>query len=152
MKKDPIRKFRDSFANYLFNHAGVSQVGVNSEGVYWVTHKGDWVRLCWLNICEYCPGCIRLRNSHIISIPKSKWPFNKPNVGGAERFEFTFHESELNESIHDLIYGCCAIDGFLFSSPLFEKSGEIPAYAWTIKGSKHYESRRKLLSERGRRL
>ena len=143
VKTNPIKDFRDSFAAGLFRRSGVCASGVKRQGVWWIVRDGDWYRPCWIFITQYSPGCIRIRSDIDPGLPKTSWPHAKPDAGGAHKFELTFHETELTKDTQELIFGCCSVRDFQFTSPLFSESGEIPHYAWTRKGEQHYNDDRK---------
>lgn len=138
-----VSTFKDRFWLTVSERRDVERAGRSREGVWWITRHDDWFRPCWIRLSEYSAGCFRIRNDIGVPIPRSAWSFHMPHYGGCSQFELTFHESELTDDIHELIFSCCAIPQFQFSSPLFKESGEIPHYAWTIKGDQHYQATRK---------
>ncbi len=148
MKENLIKDFRDSFAAGLFDRSGVCASGVKRNGVWWVIRDGDWFRPCWIYISEYYSGCIRIRSDIDPGLPKTSWPHPRPDAGAPHKFELTFHESELNKSTQELVFGCCSTRGFQFSSLLFSQSGEIPHRAWTRKAEQHYNELRELRKRR----
>ncbi|HCX30024.1 MAG TPA: hypothetical protein DHU55_09695 [Blastocatellia bacterium] len=137
-----ISVFRDRFFVRLqSDRKDVEQAGCRSNnGLWWIAKRDGWFRPCWIYITEYPRGYFRIRNDMWMPIPKKAWSLSLPRVGGVERFELTFHKSELTDSIHDLIFFSCSVPGFQFSSPLFKETGEVPVYAWTIKGRQHYDA------------
>ncbi|MEP6669680.1 MAG: hypothetical protein ABJF10_11040 [Chthoniobacter sp.] len=66
------------------------------------------------------PECVRITNAFNPGIPTARWPHQLPKAGGPIKFELTFHESELTKPTAALIFGCCSIRSFDFSSPLFD--------------------------------
>jgi len=143
MKANRIKDFRDSFDISLNDRSEVCAHGRKQSGVWWVVRDGDWFRPCWIYFSEYSSGCIRIRSDKDPGFPKTSWPHPKPDAGAHQKFELTFHESELTKSTQELIFGCCSYRDFHFSSPYFSESGEIPHYACTRKGKQHYDELRK---------
>ena len=146
-----ISDFCDRYWLTLVNHKGVEKAGQKPDGVWWIVCRDGWFRPCWIHLSEYSPECIRIRNDIRVPIPKLVWPLDKPAVGGCEQFELTFHESELQDGIHELIFSSSSIPGFRIDSPLFDKSKELPGYGWTIKAKKHHDATSSAGSISGRR-
>ena len=140
MSSKIISTFCRQFWFTLTGHAGVEEAGHKSDGVWWIVRRDEWFRPCWIHLLEYSPGCIRIRNDMQVPIPKSAWPLDKPYIGGCEQFELTFHESELRDDIHELIFSACLIPGFKFASPLFDESAVASGNVWTIKGRQHHDA------------
>ena len=148
MPQNIISTFRDRFWLTVQQRRDVERAGRSSNGVWWIVRRDNWFRPCWIRLSEYSPGCFRIRNDIQVSVPKSAWPLHMPPIGGCESFELTFHESELTDAIHELIFSCCSVNDFQFSSPLFPESGEVPTYAWTIKGKQHDDVTRRKIKPR----
>lgn len=143
MKENRIKNFRDSFAAGLFDRSGVCASGVKRNGVWWIIRDGDWFRPCWIHISERSTGCIRIRSDTDPGLPKTSWPYPRPDVGTLRKFVLTFHESELTKSTEELIFGYCSTREFQFSSPLFSQSSKTLHEAWTCKAEQHQNELRK---------
>lgn len=135
-----ISTFKNRFWYTVSERRDVERAGRTGNGIWWFVRRDDWFRPCWVRLSEYSSGCFRIRDDVHVPIPKSAWPLHLPHYGGVAQFELTFHESELTDDIHDLIFSCCSVPGFHFASSLFPESGEVPHYAWTMKGKQHYDA------------
>ena len=158
--KQIMQNFRIALWSYLFESEPVrpkrliSEVlGIKRRAVWWIDRDEMSIFPCWIDVYEYEPGFIRLTNQSSDCFPAARWPTELPVIGGKQRFEITFHESELqcefspsfpNNVINEikLLVELCRSGVFLNDFQLFAP-GRGADYLWSCKAEEIYKQRHK---------
>ncbi len=127
----------------LREQAGVAVADLRGETVSWRVTRGIWTTVHWFTVTSYAPELFRLRNDVIASIPRKIWPFPRPE---RDRFELTFHCSEIAEDLGQPLFAFCSVreePKVILDWPLFEGESTYPGYAWTQKARQFVEQSQK---------
>lgn len=141
-RKNPAHGFCKGFVEALQNK-GVTAGVVDGYDVWWIgEHKGT-ARPFFFSMGQYSPACFRVNTSGVhVAVPVKAWPGHRPYVGSViEKVQLTFHETELTESIHDLIVQACSTEDAVIASPLFRGGEAQPYYDWSERAkAQNYQS------------
>jgi len=106
--------------------------------VSWILEKEGWLTPVWVSIRHYSRSeeLFRFRSDLAISLPRTQWPFDTPDI---YKYELTAHVDELSKEVLEEIISYAELSrtapnaAFDRHPPRFGFGGDAGNYGWTEK-------------------